>query len=578
MSITDVKTELIKELKIGNFFNLVEKLYLAERESDKYLIKAISELHAESELNINELYKGIHLKNNINDCWILFRIYESLLPELEATSQEVMECVHHLQQSSDENLTIDNILDGFIGFCSKKQNRFKEAFAFSMDNIDKFNYLISASIIAGSSFDEKWSFEQLKYLVTNEQPFVRQQAYYSFSQIKFKNEVSIESAFALLEKCNLEEKHYAAKISLFRAIIHFGNKYSNLWERIEVILDTLLKEPNTDLLYAVSNVVAFNRQCIPDSVTFKLINFLKNTTSEQTNVFSNISHLLKKLLENKNYECIEDILECLLNKDIRITEFGYFNRELLNNEKNYLNRIVTKWFLSGNSNLFLAVHDLLNDVRVRNIEINVDPKQIGISSEAPYFLAKKAVGWLFSKPIITASFILSIIEIISQEQKEELSKLLFDPLLISYSGELREYLEGIQTNSVSIIEAIQLSIKQLDSYFDGLKSAWGINELSCSQERKDQYWDHFNHLMEEAEENRMPSPLDEIFTKQVLLYGNSSAVYIQDGNGKQQRSEMKMIKHSHSMELARLDTLDPESLNYMLRVFRMEVLESEINS
>lgn len=578
MSLTDVKKNLIKGLEIDDFFNTVKKLYLDERNSDKHLIKALLELHAESKLNINDLYTDIHLKSNTNDFWLLSRIYESILPELDAPTLEVMECIYHLQQRAGENLSIGSIIDGFIVFCSKKQNRFKDAFSYSMDNIGKFNYLISASIIAGSSSDTTWSFEQLNNLVINDATLVRQQAYCCFSQIEFSNTATIELVFTLLEKCNLVENSDVAKSSLFRAIVNLGEKNNNLWERIEIALETSLKEPKEETLYAVSTVAAFNRQNIPDSIKFKLINALKNTTSDQTVILSNIEHLLKKLFDNNNFQCVEDLLEHLLNKDIRISTFGYFTSELFNDDNSYLFRLVTKWFLSGNSNLCLAVHDLLNDVSVKNIEINVDLNQIDISSESPYFLAKKAIGWLFSRPIIAASFILSIIEIIPSEKKEELSQLLFNPLLISYSGELREYLEGIKTNSVAITESIQLSINQLDNYFDGIEGAWGISELSCSQEHKVQYWDNFNKLMEEATEASPPSPLADLFTTQTILYGNSSAVYMHDGNGNLKRSEMKMSKHSHSMAVARLDTLDPESLNYMLQTFRMEILNNEINT
>ncbi|WP_342652073.1 hypothetical protein NM449_02295 [Vibrio metschnikovii] len=71
---------------------------------------------------------------------------------------------------------------------------------------------------------------------------------------------------------------------------------------------------------------------------------------------------------------------------------------------------------------------------------------------------------------------------------------------------------------------------------------------------------------------------DLIEMKQTLLYGNSSIYYMQLGDGEQVRQETQMHSFSHSTEMPRLNVLDPESLDYILRVYRYERMKNEANS
>lgn len=49
-------------------------------------------------------------------------------------------------------------------------------------------------------------------------------------------------------------------------------------------------------------------------------------------------------------------------------------------------------------------------------------------------------------------------------------------------------------------------------------------------------------------------------------------------DGQPSRQEMQMHSFSHSAEMPTLNILDPESLDYSLRIFRCERMKNEINS
>ena len=118
----------------------------------------------------------------------------------------------------------------------------------------------------------------------------------------------------------------------------------------------------------------------------------------------------------------------------------------------------------------------------------------------------------------------------------------------------------------------------LNQYNEDAHLTSDINELKSPSENAHAYWKEFNRKFEDARENGRKSFIQDLFTTQHLLYGNSTAHYVYDKSGAQQRSELQMSSHSYSSELPKLNVIDPYGLDYMLRMFRVERLINEANT
>ena len=107
----------------------------------------------------------------------------------------------------------------------------------------------------------------------------------------------------------------------------------------------------------------------------------------------------------------------------------------------------------------------------------------------------------------------------------------------------------------------------------------GLKELAAPSKNIELYWKDFEKDMQESyQEASKNSFLRLIATPKRLLYGNSSIYYIHQMGGQLSRQEMQMHSFSHSAEMPTLNILDPESLDYSLRVFRCERMKNETNS
>jgi hypothetical protein len=283
------------------------------------------------------------------------------------------------------------------------------------------------------------------------------------------------------------------------------------------------------------------------------------------------------LLENDSSLIAVELLEAILAAGVEINELGYFSRELISKHQGLLSHIITKWFLSGVPSLCHGVFELLHDVTDNDIELKAEVALLD-NEEKQIFVSNKAVGWLFTRPIAAASFILSVYEAASRTTRKELEQVLYEPLLLSYPGELKRFFhscidKGFQAHLCECL------LGKLQAYHSDIEKVSGLKELMAPRENISVYWKESNKSMQAAyEDASRGSIIDLIATKQTLLYGNSSIYYIHRGDGEQVRQEMQMQSFSHSTEMPRLNVLDPESLDYILRVYRCERMKNEANS
>lgn len=169
-------------------------------------------------------------------------------------------------------------------------------------------------------------------------------------------------------------------------------------------------------------------------------------------------------------------------------------------------------------------------------------------------------------PVTAASVVVSVLKLGNAEYHEAIEELLFDPLLVSYGGNLRDYLQSAldavgATCAHPIKNALTRREELMDSY-DGLER---LVELQPSEEHRQierlRWQEQMQQGMKQAQSE---SVFLSLVSKQYLLYGSSSASYFESPNGNLEMSEMQMGEHSITMEYPRLDSVDPIGLQMKL--------------
>ncbi|CAK8721114.1 hypothetical protein GMJAKD_10310 [Candidatus Electrothrix aarhusensis] len=171
---------------------------------------------------------------------------------------------------------------------------------------------------------------------------------------------------------------------------------------------------------------------------------------------------------------------------------------------------------------------------------------------------------------------MSLIDTASDDEIEEITEILFHPLLISYSGSVKDCLVEMVGEELSekVKLVIDTVLERLNIYHESLESP--IDELVPIQAQRETHLRYMNRLMAESyKEARKNSIVEQIATKFCLLYGSRSIHRFENEFVSQNaRQEIPMQKIRHSFEIPVLEYLDPHELNYKLLIFRVEGCDS----
>lgn len=187
-------------------------------------------------------------------------------------------------------------------------------------------------------------------------------------------------------------------------------------------------------------------------------------------------------------------------------------------------------------------------------------------------MARKCVGFLWFHEVTAASILLSIVRNGKKAAREEAEKLLYDPLLLSYSGDLRDFLEEqVKNPSQRISDCIARLIKSHDAYLAGLKQTEHLVEFlpTNAQRRTAAMKDRERNKDIQKQAHKM-SIFSQLISHQTLLYGKKTLSIIHGEGGKKFPNITRLSELSYSAELPRLSVIDPVGFHQMLTAFRVE--------
>ena len=569
MSLEEIKDQLLAARgTTEDLLAQIHELYVQEIRSEKKRLKdALSELHNSGNINLVATLETVNRSACGHKFFTILHAFENVLPSLDASVEDVLHCLVNLMQQAGRDLAIGGVFGAFQRFCNLDVGRTRRSIEVILDHskLDAYAAFLSSSLLAFHADNINETIHIVENLSTHENRTVRSQIYFALGRLD-ADQAQANVIWALFNSTTDRELDSVCRASLLRAILNFGEQFPSYWQSIEKLLTTFFNTVSPEVQYEISDIVAFQRIELPESILHLLINQLTSVSPEHKGIVDNIDHLLVKLVEQNSSSLAIELLESILAGGVDIPALDYFSSELLTKHKTLLSHIITKWFLTGELSLCHGVLDLLHDVTAQSIELNADMSLLHSETEL-VFVCHKAVGWLFTRPIAAASFILSVYKSEDLNSPKELERILYDPLLLSYPGDLKKYFQACidANNQEQLCERL---LRELEIHHENLNKISCLKELRAPLENVSVYWKDFDRSMQKARDEAPKSIFEEICTVQHLLYGNSSIYYINHGDGEPVRQEMEMQSFSHSAEMPRLNILDPQNLDYMLRVYR----------
>ena len=571
------KEKLIAAYQSGDFLDAVYKSDLAEPDEREDLPLEIAALHNDDHINVVAEFAKLDNKQESGpDFFTMRRVFEKTLPHIDASMRDVMRCVLHLYQGAGQDMAAGTVFNSYIAYCEKNPARPLEAMQIIEDEHDQFADILPSTVAAGSRIDNPHYLAEVLRLSRHPAKVLRRRAVFSLARIEWPKEAKMpEEALAGLEK-SVTEVDDEILASVIKSAFTFYQQDKTTEARVTALIDNALSKGNECALHAGAEIFGFETKEIPAPLLDLILRHLKHVKPANKGTINNIDFGITSLLKEAPAEKAICFLEELLLQHtgtVTTEAFGRAANAILTN-KTLLSRVTTRWLLNGAPALCESVEKIVRKSHNDTLLIDIDTSELPTKDfKHIVFVARKAVGYLFTKPITATSILISLMRLAPDDETPgHLGELLFDSLLINYPGSVLEYVEAQARRETGKVKAtLDKALAELTAYLETLSAVPVLAALHPSQAHREACSRYTGELfaasMQEAEKH-------SVFRKFALninqLYGRKFINYVHGGGGPPRRMETPMKSYSGQMEFPRMEHLDQYGLNYMLHVFRAE--------
>ncbi|MBO9707971.1 MAG: hypothetical protein J7521_07155 [Caulobacter sp.] len=299
---------------------------------------------------------------------------------------------------------------------------------------------------------------------------------------------------------------------------------------------------------------------------------LDRTDLDDANAVANLDQGLRQLLRSGFEKQAIDIVSRILSTEghaLTLSDFDDFGGAL--KAAGLRDQTMVRWLLSGEPALCREMTSLLDVMRSEGSPLKITDDDLALSDEDLMYLCRKSAGFLFSKPVSAASILVAVLRVANAQVADQVSALLFDPLLTNFPGSVTRYLESLPRTDRAYAGS-RAALERSQSYEDDLSSVGRLRELAPSEEQR-----QTQHRIEREEHRRISKEASDksifarIFTKKLVLHGRKVRSVVPPlGSGAPRVMETELHGQSYSYELARGEIADTVGVHYQLFRFKRE--------
>lgn len=342
-------------------------------------------------------------------------------------------------------------------------------------------------------------------------------------------------------------------------------------------LERILQTRSPSAIHLAAEILWRYREGLTENAIDLCLGAVAHVDPNNTGTISQIDHALYQLVSDGRAELVIRLLGELIDRSkgrITLDAFQGTYHALTHAGADVLGSGVVYWLLNGDVYTRKCVANEVCSVGNDDPPFSIPASSLPTEPSDQLFLCRKAVGWFFIDPLATVVIPLAVLRDGSPDIASDVLSLIYDPLLLSYEGKLKDYLERYVGDGGANGSGITELLARRAAFKDAMEGIERLVELHPSEMQREAERVQWNEKMERGmEQGRRKSIFEDIFTKQYILYGCSSLTPIHTGEGTTHLTEIKMKSFSISSELPLLNIVDPVGLDHMLVHFKLEPRE-----
>lgn len=509
-----------------------------------------------------------------NDFWSIINFFEHAIPELNCSHRDILRLVHTLvcKAGTDGASGIPNI--ALIKWCSANPEKAKQIVqgAKLLDEMCLSHCVFAVQGIGNTAL----AFELLEH---SDKALVAV-GLRSLGRLDLDSEAVANRVIDECCKVIAIEKNQKLRSSAIETAFSIWDRHGPLEPyRQQEFLEVIIRTKDGDELVQLSAALFYHSKGLVIESVDKILEALAGEVSNPQATLHWLDLSLHSQGKNWDLTKVIDVLTAQIPKlehSIDPSNLHHFCQWIFEDPNNSA-QLFSRWLISGQSRLCQFLADMMQLDGRKNKIIEISRLNLPSELEDQIFLARKCVGFLWFQEVTAASILLSIVKNGKKLARQAAEELLFNPLLLSYSGALRSFLEvQLKNPSKRITNCTKRILKLHDAYLAGLNQTKDLVEFypTIEQRRASAMKDRERNkeIQKQAHEK---SIFSKLLSHQVLLYGKKSFSLIQGEGGKKIASVMPLSEFSYSAEFPRVSVVDPVGFHEMITIFRIERRVSE---
>lgn len=544
----------------------------------KQICETLTELHNSGEIDLVVSMQNVS-KTQIrdHDFWQLQSLFSELIPNLETQANALMEGVMCLVEKGGQDLMANQPNAAFREWLKRRPDDTRRLLEKAQQTDAPSLKLLTFVLEAGVTQDFQTFFNAAINFLSSEHVEDRLAAVTALSRIDLSSE---EQNY---ERCLDALLSHAAKAADIQEVaqtigaildVH-AQRPENECERIVATIEQLSRQPTPDLHYMMARSLGHDASKFSDALKVAIIKALETADPSFKGVIDQIDFAFSQCINVETRVAIADCLETLLahpDSPLNFDDLDGLNHSLGDSHSDDLAWLVIHWLRNGSHQARLCLPSLFRRFSEDGFALNLSLADFKFSDQELVFVSKKALGYLLLQPSTAASILISCLRAArSENAATEISDLLFDPLMINFSGQAREVVlaqfKAKGTNNKFLKQALDAH----ENYLDGLRKTTKVPELrpsaSARQVQAERRRQLSAQIFKDAEKH---SVLLGLVTRQTLLHGTGSVYYIRAADGSLKRSETHLASHGTSFEFPRFEAINPVYLQNIIFQFRNE--------
>lgn len=572
MDVTPTATELISLFERGELASQMARRFGMSGGGDIHVLEEhCIKLHNSGSIDLLALVEGDSLQQLSDGNFFMASYFLCrLLPELDETPERMMRCIDGLVIRGGQDLAANEPNAAFRTWCERAPLRAKEVIAAANEGHELACQYLSFALEAIEDLVET------RRIAFEYEGVCRQSALAALGRIKHLDSESCAQTFAILNKVldrGIEDSVKASVLDTAMRILAADFDFSHA--DAEQLVSRLTDSPDRFTVHQCARSLWAYRPTLTKKMVSLLLDALVQLDSANKGTVKELDLGLRALLEHGHEDAAVSFVTKLLSNSknkLDLESLDSFTRTLFSGPSELLSQVVVQWLELGNPRLCRGLAEAVEGPGLDGAPLYLKAEHLALSPATQLFICRKAIGWFFFKPTTAASVLVSVLRACEEDTAQEIRVLLIDPLLQNYGG-VREYLEGIAPED-SAYKSVAWALAQNEVDISAQCLVPLILELQPSEHHRRienmRISDQFRDGHKQAESS---SVLLSMVSRSVLLYGNRSTSFVDDGDGKLRPFEINLQSHGISFEMPRMEIIDPVGLDYTLRTFRNERME-----